>query len=263
MLLPYRLTLMQRLQDAARNDYAFYTTGTIDRVKWEAFVAKMSGAYETDLPKSTRSKRRSAGEAVSLLYGCEPPPYADDQRICWVLVVSAGRGRVHGREQLLEFAKQRLELDGYELVHDGVGWSWRMTTKRYHYWRERIHAVAAKRPEKRSVGEDAEGTFDADIETVMDALYNAPGFRLVRRQVGHLVNYAKGEWKRLRPMTGVQIRSRSFLPYVQRLPNAIKPKASVPLSDMALNDVPPKKPEVTVALFDQVFTGEVYWDDDE
>jgi len=71
-------------------------------------------------------------------------------------------------------------------------------------------------------GSDYDGPFDPDIEKIMDALYHAPGFRLVRRQVGKLVAYAKGEWRRLRPDTSVAIRTRGFLPYVQRLPNIKK-----------------------------------------
>lgn len=218
MLLPNRLTLMQRIQDAARNGYTHYTVGQIERDKWPKLEAKFAGAYDTELPKSTRSKRRSAGESVSLLYGTEPPPYEPAAKVVWVLVVSEGKGRVHGREQLRELRHQRIELDGYELVHDGVGWSWQMTQKRVNYWRERIHACAARRPEYRSTGQDDAGAYDPEIERIMDALYNAPGFRLVRRQVGKLVAYAKAEWKRLRP-AGVQIRTRTYLPIVTRLPN--------------------------------------------
>jgi hypothetical protein len=112
-----------------------------------------------------------------------------------------------------------LELDGYELVHDGRSWSWRMTKKRFQYWRDRIHAVAALHPERRTIGEDAAGVFDTNVEAIQDALYNAPGFRLVRQQVGKLVQFLRAEWKRLRPNTGIQPRLRTFLPYVQRLPN--------------------------------------------
>lgn len=220
MLLPNRLTLMQRIQDAVKNDYTWYDLGDVSFSKWEAFQARIAGAYNTDMPKSTRSKRRSAGEAVVLLYGCEPPPFSSDAKVAWVMLVTDGKGRVHGREEgLREFKTNRLELDGYELVHDGVSWSWQMTRQRISYWRERINATAAMPPAQRSIGQDAAGSFDPDIERVMDALYHAPGFRLVRRQIGKLVAYAKGEWKRLRPDTGVQIRTRSFLPYVQRLPN--------------------------------------------
>lgn len=221
-LLPNRLTLMQRIQDAARNGYTWYTFGEIPLEKWPDFEAKFAGKYETDLSKSLRCKRRKAGEAVSLLYGHYPPPYGLRPRVTWVLAVTDGRGRVHGSEKLHEFRRDRLTFDGYELVHDGVSWTWQMTRARVNYWRERIHAIAAIQPESRRIGQDSAGSFDMDIEQVMDALYNAPGFRLVRRQIGKLVAFAKAEWKRLRPNTGVLIRERTFLPYVQRLPNSKK-----------------------------------------
>ncbi len=39
------------------------------------------------------------------------------------------------------------------------------------------------------------GTYsrDAEIEALMDELYHAPGFRLMRRQIGKLVAFAKGD----------------------------------------------------------------------
>lgn len=219
MLLPNRLTLMQRLQDAARHGYHQYTMGQSTPEKWPALSMKFARLYATDLKKSTRSNRRKQGEAVSLLYGTESPPYQSPRIINWVLLSTDGIGLVHARENLLHMQGSRLTLGGYELVHDGMTWSWRMTKERYRYWRERVHSVAARSPERRSTGEDAVGRFDADAEAIQDALYNSPGFRLVRRQVGELVQYLRMEWKRLRSNSGIQPRERTFLRYVQRLPN--------------------------------------------
>lgn len=224
MLLPDRLTLMQRIQDAARHGYHHFTTGQTTPEKWSALGMKFDKLYATGLKKSTRSNRRRCGEAVSFAYGCQSPPHESPRVIRWVLLSTDGIGFVHEREQLLHMQMARLELDGYELVHDGVSWSWRMTKKRFQYWRDRIHAVAALHPARRTIGEDAAGKFDADAEAIQDALYNAPGFRLVRRQVGELVQFLRMEWTRLRPNTGIQPRGRTFLPYVQRLPNKRKEK---------------------------------------
>ena len=60
---------------------------------------------------------------------------------------------------------------------------------------------------------------------MFDALYNTPGFRLVRRQVGQLVTFARREWERLRPASGPKLNARTFLPYVTRLPNQRKKSA--------------------------------------
>lgn len=85
-----------------------------------------------------------------------------------------------------------------------------MIQKRYLYWREQIHLIAARKPERRQLGHDEHGPYDAEIEKVMDCLYNEPGFRLARRQVGQLVKFARKEWGRLRPESGPPIRVRYF-----------------------------------------------------
>jgi hypothetical protein len=220
MLLPNRLTFMQRVQDCARLGYSNYFLGQIAADKWGALEWKLAGAYETELAKATRSKRRKRGEAVTLVYAYRMPRFhkAEDL-IRWVMVSTDGRGRIHGREALSRFDRARLTIDGYELVHDGVGWSWQMTRERFEYWRDRIHMIASRDRDHRKSASDSKGEFDVEIEAAMDVLYRQPGFRLVRRQIGRLVAFARHEWRRLRPEVGVQIRTRSFLPYVQRLPN--------------------------------------------
>lgn len=222
-LLPNRLTLMQRIQDAAGHGYTHYTMGQIPPDRWHGLEAKFARAYDTDLAKSTRSRWRRSGHSVAQLYGCSPPPYAPTEPVVWVLMATPGRGRIHVRELMDEIEAKRIVLDGYELVHDGSTWTWQMTQARYRYWRELIHTIAGRGPERRRYGTDEQGRYDAEIERVMDQLYNTPGFRLVRRQVGHLLHYARRQWKELRPKAGPQIRRRDFLPYVQRLPNSQKP----------------------------------------
>ena len=85
-----------------------------------------------------------------------------------------------------------------------------------------VHEISAAPPEHRQIRRDARGEFDAEIEALMDELYRAPGFRLMRRQIGKLVGFAHGEWRRLRPEGGPQIRPRTFLAYVTRRPNSVK-----------------------------------------
>lgn len=219
MLLPDRLTLMQRIQDLARHGYHHFTSGQTSPEKWPELRKKFDKLYATNLKPSTRHNWRKRGEAVSLVYGCPSSPHESPCKVRWVLLSTEGMGLVHEREQLLHMSGARLELEGYELVHDGRSWSWRMTKRRVQYWRDRIHAVAALHPERRTIGEDAAGKFDADAEAIQDALYHTPGFRLARQQVGKLVQFLRMEWKRLRPNTGIQPRVRTYLPYVQRLPN--------------------------------------------
>src|SRR5690554_5883600 len=122
LLLPDSLTFMQRVQDAVRLGYPWYVSGEITREKWPALAAKFCSLYECDLPKSTRSRRRRSGEAVTLLYAVEGPDNQSPRMVRWLLAVTDGKGRVHARERLLRFAaQQRCSFIGrYELVHDGV-----------------------------------------------------------------------------------------------------------------------------------------------
>ena len=219
MLLPDKLTLMQRIQDGAVYDFAFYLVGECPAEKWGRLQQKMVRTYEANLTPSTRARRRRSGEAVTMVYGASPPPFRPDGPIQWVLMASQGAGLVHRLESLKELSKDRIELDGYELVHDGVGWSWRMTRARQKYWANRIHEICAYPPAKRREKMRDGVLVDPDIEEVMDVLFNTPGFRLVRRQVGQLVTLAKREWQRHRPSNGPKLLPRTFLPYVRRLPN--------------------------------------------
>ncbi|MGQ5490748.1 hypothetical protein ACUH78_18040 [Thauera sp. ZXT1-4] len=214
---------MQRVQDAARLNYPWYVSGELSLEKWPSLEIKLSELYDCNLPKSTRSKRRKSGEAATLLYAVAGPQQQQPRMVRWIMAVSDGKGRVHAREKLLRFdAGDRCSFIGrYELVHDGVGWSWRMNKKRVEALRERIHEIAAAPPDRRQIRKDAAGEFDAEIEAVMDELYRAPGFRLMRRQVGKLVGFAMGEWRRLRPERGPQIRARTFLPYMTRRSNTV------------------------------------------
>ena len=230
-LLPDSLTFMQRVQDAARLGYPWFVAGELSLDKWPSLEIKLTQLYDCNLPKSTRSKRRSSGEAVTLLYAVPGPPDQAPRMVRWLMAVSDGKGRVHAREKLQRFdaAQDRCSFIGrYELVHDGVGWSWRMNRKRVEALRERIHEIASATPERRQIRRDDRGEFDTEIEALMDELYRAPGFRLMRRQIGKLVAFAQGEWRRLRPESGPQIRPRTFLPYMTRRSNKPRQEQDVP-----------------------------------
>lgn len=211
--------IMQRLSDAARYGYLFYTTGELDdRETLKRLTRKFAQLYETTLSKDSKYRRRRAGEATASLYILERPSMPL-HRYWFALMATKGVGLIHLHEQLHHLRQERLTLDGYELVHDGRCWSWQMTHQTLQYWRARIHTLAALPPERRRRCEDAQGAFDPDAEHLLASLYRVPGFRLARRQVGQLVTFMRGEWQRLRPATEVQPRWRTFLSYVRRLPN--------------------------------------------
>jgi hypothetical protein len=218
MLVDNRLVFMQRCVDAATHGFTHYTMGQTS--DYEALQERFDGLYETGISKATRSRRRRSGAAVAMVYGCPAMPLEPTHKVTWILLVTPGKGRVHQREQLKPIQAERIRVGSYEMVHDGVSWSWQMTRERFGYWRDRIHSIASLSPDRRQfhLGPDGQRE-DRAIEEVMDALYRQPGFRLIRRQVGKLVSFARGEWRRLRPRREPLIRTRTFLPYVQRLPN--------------------------------------------
>jgi hypothetical protein len=229
MLLPDRVTLMQRIQSAAVRGYTRWFIDRVDAAKWPKLEAKLTQRYSTDLDKSTRYRRRRAGEVVALLYGCPAPGSEGKSEVIFCLLATDGRGLLNDFEKdMKHFDKERAKIDKFELVHDGKTWSWRMTQALYLMWKERIHRAAALSPNKRKIGNDDLGPYDLHAEEIMDILYSTPGFRLARRQVGHLAHYMREEYKRLRPKTWPAPRERTFLKYVKRLPNERKAKIIKP-----------------------------------
>src|SRR5512135_705496 len=110
MLLPDRLTLMQRIQDQARHGYHYFTSGQTSPEKWPELLRKFDKLYATGLKASTRHNWRKRGEAVSMVYGCQSPPHESPCVVKWVLLSTDGIGLVHGREQLLHMPEVRLEI---------------------------------------------------------------------------------------------------------------------------------------------------------
>lgn len=226
MLHETSLTMMQRLQQAAGNDYLFYTTGRIQRDKFDDLVSKFNLQYETGISRQSKARRKRSRMATSCLHALHTQWLSqpdNENKVWFVLMATQGTGRVHVREQLQDLRQRDSRLTTpngrYELVHDGVSWSWQMTKLYYQKYRERIHQIAAlPTPRRRQIEMDGI-VRDLAIERLQDQLYAEPGFRLVRRQVGQLVKYLRAEWKRLRPAAGPQPRQISYLPYIRFRPN--------------------------------------------
>lgn len=212
MIIDRKIYLMQRLQQAVVKGSAtrYVTIETDTREQAEKLLKKFALVYDTDLTPSTKTRRRKAGEATTAAYCYERPQRENQARYWIVLLVSEGVGRVEQHEKLIAVTNtnRRLQLDGYELVHDGVKWSWRMTKPTYQYWEKRIRIICALPPERRKPQE---------IERLILDLAKVPGFRLARRQVGNLYTLLKREWKRLRPSTDVLPPTPTYLPYVRML----------------------------------------------
>ena len=163
---------MQRLQDYARLDYRFYFQGEVGLEKLNSLSRKFAQQYDTELSKFQRARRKRSGEAVTQLLIWIPE---DSDKARFWLMATEGKGRVHEYETLrdLRDKSNRISLSDYELVHDGVSWSWRMTQATYTFHQKRLrNAILARN--------------DLLYGVAVASLYQSPGFRLVRRQVGML-----------------------------------------------------------------------------
>lgn len=200
-----KILLMQRLQDYARLDYRFYFQGEVGLEKLNSLSRKFAQQYDTELSKFQRARRKRSGEAVTQLLIWIPE---DSDKARFWLMATEGKGRVHEYETLrdLRDKSNRVSLSDYELVHDGVSWSWRMTQATYSFHQKRLrNAILARN--------------DLLYGVAVASLYQSPGFRLVRRQVGMLARWLRLEWGKLRkePMPELP----TFLAYVRRLPNPV------------------------------------------
>lgn len=225
------IALMQRMQDAVRREYYFYNLQFLESsklAKLPALISKFERAYDTTIGASTRSRRKAAGEAVSVGYVFYHAPAEKDAQIeqkcaTVALFTTNGLGRIHALEKLSDARETRLTLHygrfEYELIHDGKTWTWRLTRASIKILRESIERIAKKRKERRQIV----GDVDIEIEKLQKVLYNELAyFRGVRRQVGELAKWLAACWLRHRPANGPQPEKRTFLPYVKRLPNRAK-----------------------------------------
>ena len=200
-----KILLMQRLQDYARLDYRYYFQGEVGLDKLNSLSRKFAQQYDTELSKFQRARRKRSGEAVTQFLVWMPE---DSDKARFWLLATEGKGRVHDYETLLDLRDKanRIRLPDYELVHDGVSWSWRMSQATYSFHQKRLrNAILARN--------------DLLYGVAVASLYQSPGFRLVRRQVGMLARWLRLEWGKLRkePMPELP----TFLPYVRRLPNPV------------------------------------------
>lgn len=217
-VLLHKSSLMQKIADYVRFGFVEYVTGFVRADRAAAFARKMTRYYRVDLGADrnyrARSKAAREGCAILLLYAGAPGV------LTWFVLVSPGPHPARLLERLKSALNrhERIFVKGdYELVrHTRSGstrpsWSWKMTGETYRGVRQRVIACARKRD-------------DYALRQLIYSLYQAPGFAIIRRQVGKTVALLRAEWKRSGRRAGFPALP-SRLPYVARL------KAhSVPLS---------------------------------
>lgn len=197
--------LMQRIQDSVIDGYERYQRIECSPEKGEKLGRQFHADYGTENDKHARYRAKRAGISRVRFFSIE-----QDGQVLGFLMATAGRGLIQ-RETMLDPAKQRIEIGAYELIHDGVGWSWRFTKDAMKSWRERIHNAIAR--------DDL-----AELQNTIRYLYRTAGFRLVRKQVGELGKYIRGEWRRLRKGTPPDLPT--FLYYMRRLPDDWTPSSA-------------------------------------
>ena len=203
----HRFVLMQRLQDALIDGYERYQFIECSPDKAAKLARQFANAYETGISQQARWRRRRSGIACAKFLSLHEA--GNEMVTGFLMATREGKGLIR-QEQLYDPSKKRIVLGSYELVHDGVSWSWRYTAAAMKLWRKRIHDAIAK------------DNMDA-LLTIIRSLYRSAGFRLVRKQIGLLANYIRGEWRRLRK--GAPPDLPTFLQYIKRLPDDWTPGA--------------------------------------
>lgn len=202
-----RTSLMQAAGDRVRLGYRYFCTGTVSAERAIAWVRKACRYYAVDLDRNRRARAKLRGEgcAYLLLHEIEPG------RLLWVLLVTGGDHPAHRLERLSNALDpaERLQLFGYELVrvtkpgsHHPV-YTWRITAASYDALRARAIATVRR-------GDDL------SVRQLLASLYQSPGFRGVRSQVGRVAALLKSEWRRRRGNESLP-QLPKLLPYVQRL----------------------------------------------
>jgi hypothetical protein len=207
---------MQRIQDALINGYQMYQRIECTADKAGKLRAKFARSFEIEISKQSRWRRRQSGLACAKFLTHE----VDGHVTGYLLVTNEGKGLVK-TEPLLHATAKRIELMDYEIVHDGVGWSWRFTETKMKRWRTLFHDAIAR------------DNLD-QLLTHVRRLYRSAGFRLVRKQVGELANFIRGTWRRLRK--GAPPDLPTFLPYVKRLSDDWTPSSAPARAIISMGD---------------------------
>lgn len=108
MVIGYRSSFMQRVQEAAANGYVHVVTGMVDVRKYENLYRKFNALYDIDMHKSKRSREKAKGRALVRLFA-HPE---DGDLIRWVLMATEGDGLFFEHERKEIFSAAKLELFG-------------------------------------------------------------------------------------------------------------------------------------------------------
>lgn len=210
MIFDRKSVFMQRIADYARAGYLHWTAGEIPVQKAVMLARKFADLYLVGLSKDARFKRKKLGlgNAVLLLWRVQGEAQTHIQ---FVLMVSAGDHPAHQLERLQDARLSRIQVTGYELLQlprkgqVKPAWTWRMTAEAYKHWEFRIEQVTKSRNPRLAA-------------VAFFSLYKSPGFAGIRSQVGYLVKFWRGVWKRVKRSSEAFFPPRTLY-FVSRLPD--------------------------------------------
>lgn len=180
---------LQRVQEAVSDGYVYFTWGVVPILKAQNLARRFKDLYLVHIDKNARFRRKRAGlgNARLLLTYCLDDPTALE----FMLLVSNGEHPAHQLEKLKDARKAPVVYKELELValtlkgrHRPCR-TWRLSAAAMAGWRERLHL--------HTVRYDKVGLFGD-----WSSLYMTPGFAGIRRQVGELVSFWRGEWRQHR-----------------------------------------------------------------
>lgn len=210
MVFDRKSVFMQRIADYARVGYLHWTAGEIPVDKAAMLARNFADLYLVGLPKDARFKRKKLGLGNAVLLLWEGQGEAKS-RIHFLLMVTAGAHPAHQLEPLQDIRSSRVQVTDYELLelprkgNSKPSWTWRMTDDAYKLWEFRIEQVTKSRNPRLAAA-------------VFFSLYKSPGFAGIRSQVGYLVKFWRGAWKRVKRSNEPFFPPR-VLYYVSRLPD--------------------------------------------
>jgi hypothetical protein len=215
---------MQRIADAVRHGYTYYSHGTVSIDRCLHVVKKLDLNYRVLADRNERARRArlGLGNAKLILWLNQGVIH----RMLMVTAPELGDHAAHSIEDKLRNANSaegRIEIDGFELVRlpkkinpkfksarkaksasNTTVLTWRMSELKYQEWRDRI------RDEVRTQ------TYRS-IELAIYKLFKSPRFSAIRSQIGHLANLYRAEVKRAGRADAPALPKH--LGYVRRLKN--------------------------------------------
>ena len=188
MLIGYRSSFMQRVQEAANHGYTSVVTGTVKIEKYDNLYRKFNAMYDVDMQKSKRSRQKAKG--ISLAKFLAHPEEGDMVR--WVLMCTSGTGTFFEEEKRAIIPAKKIELFGqYRLTrettkrHGKAVWTFHLTTEYKNTVKKLVHSYVHHKN-------------DAGLRKIIHETNQLIPFSGVRQELYEIHKHIRHEWHRYR-----------------------------------------------------------------